>query len=290
MSTNQPREVYPTDLNDKQWQVISPLMPKSKMERCPGPSQPGRGRPRPRLHSWREILNAIFYVVKNGCQWRALPHDFPPWQSVYHYFRLWRINGNWERINTALRGELREKVGRHKQPSAAVLDSQSVKTAEGGKERGYDAAKNVTGRKRHLIVDTLGLVMLVVVTAASVQERDGAKVLLKALYKRIKKAKYPHWWRFCRLELIWADGGYRGEFVEWVKRMLGWTLRIVEKVEGQRGFVLLPRRWVVERTFAWLTRHRRLSRDYERLPQSSEAFIGFHLCGDDPPYARSFGS
>lgn len=271
MSTNQPREVYPTDLNDKQWQVVAPLMPKSKMEKCPG--QVGRGRGRPRLHSLREILNAIFYVVKNGCQWRALPHDFPPWQSIYHYFRLWRINGSWERINTALRRRLREKLGRHKQPSAAVLDSQSVKTVEGGKERGYDAAKNVTGRKRHLIVDTLGLVMLVVVTAASVQERDGAKMLLKALYMRIKKAKYPHWWRYCRLELIWADGGYRGEFVEWVKRIFGWTLHIVEKVEGQRGFVVLPKRWVVERTFAWLIRHRRLSRDYERLPQSSEAFI-----------------
>lgn len=268
MSTNQPREAYPTDLNDKQWQVVSPLMPKAKMEGCPR-----RGRGRPRLHSWREILNAIFYMTKNGCQWRALPHDFPPWQSVYHYFRLWRIDGNWERINTVLRQALREKLGRHKQPSAAVLDSQSVKTAEGGKERGYDAAKNVTGRKRHLIVDTLGLVMLVVVTAASVQERDGAKLLLKAFYKRIKKAKYPHWWRYCRLELIWADGGYRGEFVEWVKRILGWTLHIVEKQAGQRGFVVLPRRWVVERTFAWLTRHRRLSRDYERLPQSSEAFI-----------------
>ncbi len=248
MSTNQSRQIYPTDLNDKQWQVIAPLMPKSKMERCPSPEQPGRGRPR--LHSWREILNAVFYVAKNGCQWRALPHDFPPWQSVYHYFRLWRINGAWERINTTLRQALREKLGRHKQPSAAVLDSQlldsqSVKTAEGGKERGYDAAKNVTGRKRHLIVDTLGLVKLVVVTAASVQDRDGGKVLLKALYKhkRIKKAKHPHWWRYCRLELIWADGGYRGEFVEWVKRMFGWTLHIVtswRKWKANEGLCCCP--------------------------------------------------
>jgi len=246
-------QTYPTDLNDTEWAQIAPLLPE--------PKPTGR----PREYTWREILNGIFYVTKNGCVWRALPADLPVWQTVYHNFRIFRKNHLWERLNTAIRESVRVKAGRNAKASAMIIDSQSAKSAEGGEKIGFDGGKLVRGRKRTLITDTLGLVALVKVAAANEADVHAGKTALQALKAKPELIE--------RLEKIFADGGYRGDLVIWVKDELFADLEIVLRLGDQKGFQILPKRWVIERTNAWITRNRRLARDYERLAETVEAFI-----------------
>lgn len=194
-----------------------------------------------------------------------MPHDLPPWSTAYGYFRRWRKRGYWQSWNTALRQRLRKELGRKAEPTAAIVDSQSIKTAEGGNSRGFDAHKRCSGRKRHILVDTRGLLLAVLVTGANVQDREGAKQLLTSFYRVFFQS--------FRLKRIWADAGYQGALISWTQAAFAWKLDIVRRTKHQAGFELLPKRWLIERTFAWLVRNRRLSRDYERLPQTSEAFI-----------------
>ena len=191
-----------------------------------------------------------------------LPKDYPKWQIVYHYFQRWQKDGIWYRIHETLRSDLRRKKGRHKHPTAGTLDSQSVKTTAVPSSRGFDAGKKINGRKRHILVDRLGLIITMAVTTAAVQDRDGARVLLRSFGTHRKK-----------LPKVWVEGGYRGELVEWVKRTFRYCLEVILRSDDMKGFVVLPKRWVVERTFAWLSNHRRLSKDYERYTKTSETMI-----------------
>ena len=244
------RKAYPTDLTNEQWAILKGHLTQT------------RGRGAPRRVDLREIVNALLYLSRTGCQWRMLPHDLPPWQQVYYYFKQWRDDGTLERINGKLRTQIRLSVEKDAEPSAAIMDSQSVKTTETSGSRGYDAGKKVNGIKRHLLVDTLGLVLAVVVLTADIQDRDGARTLLDKV-----QAKLP------RLKKIWADGGYAGALVDWVKSVCGWVLEIVKRRDTGQGFEVLPHRWIVERTLGWLNRSRRLSKNYERLSASSEALV-----------------
>ncbi|MBB5935576.1 transposase [Streptomyces zagrosensis] len=247
---------YPSSLTDEMWEIIQPLLPVRDLRKGGGVREYGD----------RLVLDSVFYVLRSGCQWRMLPLDLMPWDAAHRWFTTWRRDGTWDRVHGELRSWVRIAAGRDREPSAAVIDAQSIKTSEGGEARGFDAGKRTTGRKRHVIVDTMGLLLVVAVTSASVQDRAGGRIVLTRLAAGFRTVAW-----------VWADGGYANSvdstLLSWARDALNLAVEIVKRTDDVKGFKVLPRRWVVERSFGWLVRNRRLARDYERLSATSEAMI-----------------
>jgi transposase len=260
MTDNQTRNSYPTDLTDRQWRLLAPILARIGVGR----------RGRPSEHGYREMIDAILYVVRSGCAWRLLPNDLPPWQSVYGQFRRWVQAGVWSELHDHLREKVRRAAGKKPTPTASIIDSQTVRGADtvGSSTRGYDAGKRTNGRKRHIAVDTLGLLLVVMVTPASCQDRSSSKPLLWLLRQR-----------FPSVRLTWADGGYNGKVVDWFRARFGAVLEIVRRNDDAKGFEVLPHRWIVERTFGWFMKCRRMTSDYERRPETSVAMAQIVMVG-----------